>query len=73
MDQDASTTLASATANRLKKTNEIRGVAGFKIHIGKAVLITCTASGEVCGTASPELAKAIDKTLLRLFVPYQAL
>ena len=133
MNQDASTTLASATAKQLKTTNEIQGVARLKIHIGKleefkhvasqcmevarakdtgtlqyemyfnsdqteclvleryrdsqsllkhmknigdlmtAMLNTCTASGEVCGTASPELVKALDGAPVRLFVPYQAL
>jgi hypothetical protein len=38
-----------------------------------ALLKTCTVSSEVCGTATPELIKALDGSPLRLFSPYQTL
>lgn len=38
-----------------------------------AMLKTCTASGEVCGNAPPELVKALEGSPVRLFTPYQSL
>jgi len=38
-----------------------------------ALLKTRTGSGEVCGTATPELVKALEGSPVRLFSPYQAL
>ena len=38
-----------------------------------AMLKTCTASGEVCGNASPELVKALEGSPVRLFTPHQSL
>lgn len=38
-----------------------------------AMLETCTASGEVCGNATPELAKQLEGSPVRLFTPYQSL
>ncbi|EKE10883.1 MAG: hypothetical protein ACD_15C00186G0002 [uncultured bacterium] len=38
-----------------------------------ALLETCTGSGEVCGKATPELAKALEGSPVRLFLPYQSL
>ena len=38
-----------------------------------ALLKTCTGSGELCGTATPELLKALEGSPVRLFSPYQAL
>lgn len=39
----------------------------------EAMLETCTASGGVCGNAAPELAKALEGSPVRLFLPYQSL
>lgn len=50
----------------LAHQNNIGGLMG-------ALLKTCTGSGEVCGAATPELAKALDGSPVRLFSPYQAL
>ena len=37
------------------------------------MLKTCTGHGEVCGNATPELAKALEGSPVRLFTPYQLL
>jgi len=36
-----------------------------------AILQTCSASGEICGTPSPELMKALEGSPVRIFSPYQ--
>ena len=40
---------------------------------GAAIFQTCTASGEVCGTPSPELIKALEGSPVRIFLPFQSL
>ena len=38
-----------------------------------AIFETCTGHGEVCGTPSPELRKALEGSPVRIFTPYQSL
>jgi quinol monooxygenase YgiN len=38
-----------------------------------AIFETCSASGELCGTPSPELMKALEGSPVRIFSPYQSL
>ncbi|AYC32985.1 hypothetical protein D3880_11660 [Pseudomonas cavernae] len=38
-----------------------------------AMLKTCTAAGEVCGNAAPELVRVLEGSPVRLFTPYQSL
>jgi len=38
-----------------------------------AMLKTCTAHGELCGNASPELVKGLEGSPVQLFTPYQSL
>ena len=38
-----------------------------------AIFKICTASGEVCGTPSPELKKMLEGSPVQIFLPFQAL
>jgi quinol monooxygenase YgiN len=38
-----------------------------------ALFKTCSASGEVCGTPSPELKKALERSRVRIYSPYQSI
>jgi len=40
---------------------------------GAAIFQTCTGSGEVCGTPSPELTKALEGSPVRIYLPFQSL
>ena len=40
---------------------------------GAAIFQTCSASGEVCGAASPELIKMLEGPPVRIFSPFQSL
>ena len=45
-------------------------------NLGKtlqALFETCSASGEICGTPSPELMKALKGSKVRIFAPYQSM
>ena len=45
-------------------------------HLGKtlgAMFKTCSASGMICGTPSPELNKALEGSALRIYAPYQSI
>jgi len=60
----------------LEKYRDIQSLLEHHNNIGglmDALLETCTESGEVCATATPELLKALDGAPVRLFRPYQAL
>ena len=46
--------------------NNVGGLMG-------ALLKTCAGSSEVCGTATPELIKALNGSSVQLFTPYQTL
>ena len=37
----------------------------------RAILETCAASGEILGTPSPALRKALEGTVVKIFTPYQ--
>jgi hypothetical protein len=37
-----------------------------------ALLETCSGSGEICGTPSPELRKALEGSPVRIYSPYQS-
>lgn len=39
-------------------------------ELSAAIFKTCSASGEICGTPSPELLKALDGAPVRVFSPY---
>src|SRR5262245_8793720 len=39
----------------------------------KALLETCSASGQICGTPSPELRKALERSGVRIYLPYQSI
>jgi len=38
-----------------------------------ALLETCSGSGEICGTPSPELMKALEGAPVRIYSPYQSI
>jgi quinol monooxygenase YgiN len=38
-----------------------------------ALLETCSISGEICGTPSPELMKALEGSDVRIYSPYQSI
>jgi quinol monooxygenase YgiN len=38
-----------------------------------AIFETCSASGEILGTPSPALRKALEGTVVRVFTPYQVM
>jgi len=40
---------------------------------GAALFETCSASGELCGSPSPELMKVIESLPVRIFAPYLSL
>ena len=45
-------------------------------NLGKtlaALLETCSASGEICGTPSPKLMKALERSTVRIYAPYQSI
>ena len=46
------------------------------VNLGKtlaALLETCSASGEICGTPSPRLLKALERSSVRIYSPYQSI
>ena len=58
----------------LERYRDVQALLEHHKNIGALrdlLLQTCTVSSEVCGTATPELLKALDGTPVRLFSPYQ--
>jgi hypothetical protein len=57
--------------------SELQCVARLKIHDGKidefkrlaAILQTCSGSGEVCGTLSPELIERLKDSPVQVYTP----
>jgi hypothetical protein len=56
--------------------NELLGIARLRIHPGKLEefkrlqALICSAAGELCGSPSPELMKALEGSPVRIFSPY---
>ncbi len=60
----------------LERYRDVQSLLQHQNNLGglmDALLKTCTGSGEACGTATPELIKALAGSPVRLFTPYQAL
>ena len=60
----------------LERYRDVQSMLQHQHNLGGlmgALLETCTASGEACGRATPELSKALKGSPVRLFSPYQAL
>jgi quinol monooxygenase YgiN len=60
----------------LERYRDVQSLLQHQSNIGglmDALLKTCTGSSEACGTATPELVKALKGSPVRLFRPYQAL
>jgi quinol monooxygenase YgiN len=60
----------------LERYRDVQSLLEHHNNIGglmDALLKTCTGSSEVCGTATPELIKALDGSPVRLFSPYLTL
>ncbi len=60
----------------LERYRDVQSLLQHQNNIGglmAALLKTCTASGEACGEATQELIKALGRSPVRLFTPYQAL
>ena len=38
-----------------------------------ALFQTCSGSGEICGTPSPKLIKALERSSVRIYSPYQSI
>jgi len=60
----------------LERYRDVQSLLEHQHNVGglmDCLLKTCTGSSEVCGTATPELIKALAGTPVRLFSPYQTL
>jgi quinol monooxygenase YgiN len=58
----------------LERYRDVQALMEHQNNIGElrdVLLQTCTVSSEVCGTATPELIRALDGTPVRLFSFYQ--
>lgn len=60
----------------LERYRDVQSLLEHQHNVGEymdSLLKTCTGSSEVCGTATPELLKALNGSPVRLFTPYQTL